>query len=565
LDEGILISNPSTALNDFFVNPRIQESALNSTEDDFNNHPSITTIRSKSYQLDFAFMEITTETVKDYLLKINAKKSTGPDGFSPKIIKLSAPAIASPLTNLFNHCIRISALPCEWKMSNVTPIHKKGATTDKNNYRPVSVLSAISKLFEKVMFDQLYTSFTPIFSSNMSGFLKGHSCATALIKLTDDWRRALDEKNVVGVAAIDLSKAFDCICHNLLLAKLKAYGVQAPALQLIRSYLHDRKQRVICNDSSSNWLPLRCGVPQGSLLSPLLFNIFMNDMNETVTVSSLRLYADDTTQYAVDNSPFLLQYTLNKDMESISSWLDHNYLQANGDKTQGMILGNSSYVYDLVFNGTSISLEEHLKILGVHLDNQLSFKEHINILLKKAYAKITALRRLKRLVPANILLLLYKSFVLSHFEYCNSLLIGVNKTLKKKLEDANHYGLRTILNMGKNSDYESLLKIANMNSLEHRRIEQSLTIFFKCFKEDGPRYIDNLFKPRITPYNLRNSGVNVEQSPYNSKFLHSSFSFIISRIWNRLPASVKNARNVASFRSLLKKQYFTGCQCNNCI
>ena len=108
--------------------------------------------------------------------------------------------------------------------------------------------------------------------------------------------------------------------------------------------------------------------------------------------------------------------------------------------------------------------------------------------------------------------------------------------------------------MGKNSDYESLLKIANMNSLEHRRIEQSLTIFFKCFTKDGPRFIGNLFKPRITPYNLRNSGVNVEQSPYNSKFLHGSFSFIISRIWNRLPASVKTAQNVASFRSLLKKQ-----------
>ena len=145
----------------------------------------------------------------------------------------------------------------------------------------------------------------------------------------------------MGVAAINLSKAFDHFCHNLLFAKLKAYGVQEAALQLIRSYLHDGKQRVICNDSSSTLLPLRCSVPQGSLLPPLLFNNFMNDMNETFTVSSLRLYADDTTQYEVDSSPFLLQYTLNKGMESISSWLDYNYLQANGDKTKGMILENS--------------------------------------------------------------------------------------------------------------------------------------------------------------------------------------------------------------------------------
>ena len=141
--------------------------------------------------------------------------------------------------------------------------------------------TTISKIFERVMFDQLCTSFTSTFSSTMSGFLKTHSWATALIKLTDDGRRALDLKKDVGVAAIDLSKAFDCICHSLLLAKLKAYGVQEPALQLIRSYLHDRKQRVICNYSSSNLLSLRCGVPQGSLLSPLLFNTFMNDMSET--------------------------------------------------------------------------------------------------------------------------------------------------------------------------------------------------------------------------------------------------------------------------------------------
>ena len=232
-----------------------------------------------------------------YLSKIEAKKSTGHDGLSPKILKLSTPSLVDPLTTLFNYCIRTSTLPSSWKMSNVSPIYKKGDTSDKNNYRPVSVIPAISKLFEKVLFDQLYSSFLPTFSPNMSGFLRGHSTATALIKLTDDWRKSLDEKQEVGVVAIDLSKAFDCICHNLLLAKLKAYGLHDTALKLLRSFLHERKQRVMCNNSCSSWTPIRCGVPQGSLLSPLLFNIFMNDINEAVNDSSLRLYADDTTLY----------------------------------------------------------------------------------------------------------------------------------------------------------------------------------------------------------------------------------------------------------------------------
>ena len=302
LDNGQLIPNPSTVLNDFFASPRIQESVLNLTKKDFSDYPSIATGKNKSCLLDFTFMEIKTEIITENLLKLNPKKATGHDVLSPKILKLSTAALATPLTNLFNYCIRTSTLPSDWKM------HKKDEVTDKNNCRPVSVLPAISKLFEKVIFDQLYASLTPILSSNMSGFLKGHSCATAqtpqtftgisriqtgflvgrfvftpisfpgggncpplppppamygpaLIKLTDDWRSTLDEKKEMGVIAIDLSKAFDCICHNLLLAKVKAYGVQEPVLQLLRPYLHGREQRVICNNKCSGWLQVRCGVP----------------------------------------------------------------------------------------------------------------------------------------------------------------------------------------------------------------------------------------------------------------------------------------------------------------
>ena len=146
----------------------------------------------------------------------------------------------------------------------------------------------------------------------------------------------------------------------------------------------------------------------------------MNDMNEAVIDSSLRLYADDTTQYMVDKNPTVLQFSLNQDMERLSSWLDHNYLQANGDKTQAMVLGKSTHHYDLKFNGAPIDIKEHLKILGVLLDNKLSFQEHISEILKKVFAKIAALRRLKRLVPSSTLLVLYRSFVLSHFEYCRT-------------------------------------------------------------------------------------------------------------------------------------------------
>lgn len=251
----------------------------------------------------------------------------------------------------------------------------------------------------------------------------------------------------------------------------------------------------------------------------------MNDTNKAVNASSLRLYADDTTQYVADKNPMYPHY-------------------------------------EFKLNGSSIYIKEHLTILGGHLDNKLSFKEHVNEILKKAFTKIAALHCLKHLVPPSTLPVLYKSFVLSHFEYCNPLLIGIGKTLNKKWADAKYYGLWTLMNLGY---YESVLRTAHLNSLEQRCIKQSLIDFYKCYKENSPSYLAMLFKPRITSYNLGSRGLIVVQNSYNSRFLHSSYSLIISWIWNQLPPTVKDAPNLAYFQWHLQNLTFTGCQCKNCL
>ena len=172
-----------------------------------------------------------------------------------------------------------------------------------------------------------------------------------MLKMTEDWRSALDQKQDVGVVTIDLSKAFDSIGHNLLLAKLKAYGLNSSAVDLIRSYLQERQQRVKCDDVYSGWLPSRCGVPQArkriSLLGPLLFNIFINDLNETILTSFLRLYADDATNYTSNDYPARLEFTINNDVSALNQWLNNNFLSINSKKTQAMIMGNSNYEYDI--------------------------------------------------------------------------------------------------------------------------------------------------------------------------------------------------------------------------
>ena len=262
IEDGEVVSDPCAVFNEYFTNPVINKSVLSVPEEDFVSHQSVVLIRNKSFDLDFLFDPICDKQITDLLIKLDVKKSCGPDGFSPKLLQIAAPAIAAPLAKLFNCCIESCMWPTQWKISCVTPVYKKEDETNKKNYRPISVLSVIPKLFEKIMFEQLYKTLSPLFSSNMSGFLRGHSCCTVLLKLTDDWRMALDEKKDVGVVAIDLSRVFDSICHNLLLAKLKAYGLQDSAINLIWSYLSDRLQRVKCNGTYSDYLPIRCGVPQ---------------------------------------------------------------------------------------------------------------------------------------------------------------------------------------------------------------------------------------------------------------------------------------------------------------
>ena len=185
---------------------------------------------------------------------------------------------------------------------------------------------------------------------------------------------------------------------------------------------------------------------------------------------------------------------LNQDLQKLSTWFSSNYLTVNYSKAQAMILGNFNYQPVLTICNSIIEIESFLEILGVHIDNILSLKVYVSAILKKVYAKIGALRRLKRLVPPDVALILYKCYILPHLEYCSPLLLGINKTLANNLEAANYYALKVLLNVVKDVDYNSILSIAGMNSLEFRRYEQPLSLLYKCIKGNGPSYISDFFK-----------------------------------------------------------------------
>ena len=259
-------------------------------------------------------------------------KATGPGRISARLLRMVALSIAQCITSLFNASLTTSQFPSEWKEANITPVPKLGGKRDFNSLRPISVLPVLAKVLESVVAGQLtdYLEFNKLLSDAQSGFWSKHC--------TQDWKTALDKDKVVGTVMIDLSKAFDSICHSLLLRKLEAIGVCDTALIWSTSYLTGRRQGILTHSACSEWRHVTTGVPQGSILGPLLFLIFVNDLPAIVQHCSISLYADDTSIYVSNPDPTTVGKLLEEDQECICELLERNGLKINVEKTQLMVM-----------------------------------------------------------------------------------------------------------------------------------------------------------------------------------------------------------------------------------
>ena len=530
------------------------------------NHPSIIKIQENTdVTQKLEFLPISTDFVDKQLKKLNTKKATGIDGISVKVLKLAQPVITKPITQLINKSITTSTFPDKLKEAQVVPLHKKNNVLDTGNYRPVSILPAISKFFERAIYDQLVKYFNKHFHPYLSAFRPKYGCQTTLLRIIEDWKMALDQNKFIGSILMDLSKAFDCLPHDLLLLKLKAYGVSNSALKLIKDYLSNRKQCVRVGSSLSNWQNIYKGVPQGSILGPILFNIFLNDIFYFTTNSSLYNYADDNTLSYAHRDINKVISTLESDSIALIDWFSCNQMKANPDKFQALAIGKKTMDKNITFNlaGNNIKCDKEVKLLGITIDFELNFNTHISNICKKASRQLHVLKRLGKYLNKLGKLTIYHSFILSNFNFCSLTWHFCSESNTAKIEKIQERALRFIY-QDYNSTYDDLLLKSKMPSLKIRRLRTMAIEVFRTINKENPIYLHDLINIKETKYSFRYDNLAEIPTVRTTRYGLKSFRYSAAKLWNELPNHFRTEQSFSQFKSLINSWNGSSCHCSAC-
>lgn len=514
---------------------------------------------------DCSFSIVSENKVLKCLNKLGAKKATGLDGIPARFVRDSASIIACPLRHVINLSLIQGIVPDDLKSARVVPLFKKSDKTEVGNYRPVSILSIISKVFERVVYDQLetYLDERKLLYNLQSGFRPRFSTDTCLIHLTDFIKFQMDKGNVVGMVLLDLQKAFDTVVHSILLTKLEALGLSNDAVRWFRSYLSDRQQLVDVSGTFSSCEDISCGVPQGSILGPLLFLIYVNDMSGVVE-NKLLLYADDSAILVADKDISTVENLLQTELQIVSEWLIDNKLSLHLGKTESILFGSKPRLRSrsnlkIECKGSAIEPKDKVKYLGAILEQTLTGESMVNSILQKANARLKFLYRKQKFLNLHTKKLLVMSLIQCHFDYaCSFWYMGLSKLLKNRLQVTQNKIIRFVLKM----DPRSHVGANEFKSLGwlpvSRRVEQ--IVLNHVFKIKSGKSADYMTENFIQATSVHSYGTRFRESgcfsiPKVKGFGKKSFVYSGCILWNDLPNNIKEIQGIYDFKMAVKKHF----------
>ena len=523
----------------------------------FENHPSIVRIRNRFSNVSkMNFVSPGSDIMIGYISRLKTNKA-GPEGDIPaKLVKNNRDIFGPVLDSIFSKSLQEKSFPGPMKFADISPLFKEGSRFAKANYRPISKLPCLSKVFEMAMYDQIQGHMSDFLSPLLSGFRKGYSSQHALMQMLNSWQKSLDNKKHVSALLMDLSKAFDCVDHSLLIAKLHAYGLSNDALEFVKNYLNGRFQRVGVDKCFSTWMEIFTGVPQGSILGPLLFNIYINDLMFLFEASDVSIcnYADDNTIYAAGDNFSEVKTSLERAFIVVSNWFSENGLQLNASKCKFLCLGRNSCddPLELVLGSTRVKESDSVKLLGIILDKMLSFEEHVSMLCKKANAKISALRRIASFFSQEQKKVLANSFIFSNFSYC-PLIWGFSS--RKNLNMIDRIREKAFCLFSSDSPE---------STIHDRFCCILLQEVFKTLNGLNPTYMNDVFNFQNRSYHLRSFSSLIRESNHTSKFGLKSISNIAAQLWSTVPASLKAEATLNGFKLGLTGPDKFSCSCRLC-
>ena len=564
------------SFNEFFVNigPKLSNNIKTSPK----------TPKSYMRPLDmtnsFFLIPTTMEEVDKAIKRLRPKTSCGFDEISPKLLKATHIEILKPLTHICNLSLTTGTFPEKMKTAKVIPIFKSGNKHSFSNYRPVSLLPSFSKVLERLVYNRLQSYFNMhnLLTPCQFGFRENMSTELAILKMQNLISNVLNEKQNAFALFLDLSKAFDTLNHSTLLDKLQHYGIRGTAYNWFSSYLSNRTQFTFYNCHQSATSNISTGVPQGSILGPLLFIIYVNDITNATTDTNFILFADDTNiifNYGKQMTKTKNQ-NINKKLEELSNWFSANKLSINTSKTKYMIFHtprniNSVADYNFYLNGSKIECTNQIKFLGVILTDTLSWKEHINDKSNKISKTVGIMSRLKYELPSKTLLSIYNSLIAPHLNYSVVAWGDSPDTHLKRMRILQKRALRIIDKKPYNSHTNPLFYKYSILKLNDLYTFRCSLLYHKSLRNGLPTYFSSLLKTNENTHEHFTRGRNnIHVNLVQSELGKQNFNYKIAFVWNKLDDTIKKERldTVSSFTKKLKRylivEYSKPCQIQNC-